>query len=511
MQTITNKIGQFLITNTVWIFMTTIVFVAYNRILIFMAADSRQGWVYLSMDKWQLFFQFAFSMMILFLPILLFAFFRNKLAAILNKWVFRGLWVYCFVIHTILMFEWQIDQYFSALRVHVDSPVAFGIALLVVELIILFNNNLISKLDLKNRLKQLKVEKAFLIVIIFIALLFSFPPFNRSIVGDGDLVFYAGEILVDFLKWLLLFLVGYVFYRINHYLLIEKILKTRGIFYYFFAFIGLAMLFIPIFAVIIEGFLVSEQTWIFQSDAWIPKGERTSSFRAFPNDLPWLWMFLSIPFILVYQWWKQQNDIMLLEKEKSAAELNALKQQINPHFLFNTLNSLYALGIEEKGEKTADGIAKLGTLMRYNLNDAQKTYIPLSKEIDYIKNYIELQRLRLSDNNRLTVNIKAEGKEDYYIAPLLLIPLVENAFKFGLSARENTHIKLDIELKGTLLIMHIFNTIPKNIEQAKGNGIGITNTRKRLASLHPKAYELIIEETTTEFETHLEIELRKKA
>jgi len=146
--------------------------------------------------------------------------------------------------------------------------------------------------------------------------------------------------------------------------------------------------------------------------------------------------------------------------------------------------------------------------MRYNLNDAQKTYIPLSKEIDYIEKYIELQRLRLSDNNKLTVNINAKGKETYYIAPLLLIPLVENAFKFGLSSREKTHIKIDISLTNNLLVMHIFNTIPKNREQQKGNGIGITNTRKRLASLHPKEYELIIEETPIEFETHLEIKLK---
>jgi len=217
-------------------------------------------------------------------------------------------------------------------------------------------------------------------------------------------------------------------------------------------------------------------------------------------------MYYSIPIILVYQWWKQKNDITQLEKAKSTAELNALKQQINPHFLFNTLNSLYALGIEEKSDKTADGIAKLGTLMRYNLNDAQKEFIPLSKEIDYIKKYIELQELRLTKNNQLAVNILAETG-NYQIAPLLLIPFIENAFKFGVSSMEQTKIDLTITMEKEVLKMHLFNTIIKNRQATKGNGIGISNTRKRLAHIYPSQYELIIEETPDEFEVHLDIQL----
>jgi len=507
MQTITNKIGHFLVTNTVWIFLTTIVFVSFNRIMTLQHTETGEGLVYLATEKWQLYAQFAGSALLLFLPILLFSFFRKPLRKKLNNWGVKGLWLYCFVIHTILMFHYNIDQFFPALQVHVDTPVIFGIFLLIVELIIQLNDFLINKLNIGTRLRKIKIEKAILLLIVSIAFLFSFPPFNRSIVGHGDIVYYLGEVFLDFLRWLLLFFTIYFFYRINHYLLIEKIFKTKGVFYYVFAFFGLAMLFLPLFAIIINNFLVSGQTWRVASEMWIPKGERTTWFYVFPHFLPWQWMFSSIPIILVYQWWKQRNDIITLEKEKSANELNALKQQINPHFLFNTLNSLYALGIEENGEKTADGIAKLGTLMRYNLNDAQKEFISLAKEIDYIKKYIELQELRLTPNNELRINIVQDKIDHYKIAPLLLIPFIENAFKYGVSAREKTKIDLKISIENNQLVLHLFNTIIKNRPEKDGNGIGISNTRKRLAKLYPQQYELIIEETPSEFEVHLEVPL----
>ncbi|MFK7984251.1 MAG: sensor histidine kinase [Saprospiraceae bacterium] len=463
--------------------------------------------VYLVPEKWTLYFQFAGSALLLFLPVVLFSFFRNLFKKILNYWLFRLLWVYCFVIHIVLMFHYNIDQFFSALRVHVDTPVIFGIAILVVELIIQLNDFLTKKLDIVAQLKKIKVERAFLLLIVSIALLFSFPPFNRSIVGHGDLVYYVGEVFLDFLKWLLLFFTIYLFYRINHYLLIEKVFKTKGLFYYVFSFIGLAMLFLPIFAIIINDFLVSGQTWRVAPEMWIPKGEQINWFYVFPNFLPWQWMFSTIPLILVYQWWKQKNDIITLEKEKSASELNALKQQVNPHFLFNTLNSLYALGIEEESEKTADGIAKLGTLMRYNLNDAQKDFISLSKEIDYIKKYIELQELRITSNNEVRINLVRGNLEGYQIAPLLLIPFIENAFKYGISTTEKTFTELNIEIHKDWLVMDLVNSVITQKETKSSNGIGLSNTRKRLAALYPKQYELIIEETPSEFEVHLEINL----
>ena len=364
------------------------------------------------------------------------------------------------------------------------------------ELIIHFNDILVSKLRIGQLFKQLNIEKILLLIVLLAALYWTY-----ATTLEEDL----SVILIAFCKWFAVIFSCYVFYWLNHYLLIEQVFKNKGIFYYLLAFGGLAMLFFPIAALFYK--YVNFNTYQFGAAVWIPKGERMTNFYVFPSDIIWAWMFYSIPLILVYQWWKQKNDIITLEKEKAASELNALKQQVNPHFLFNTLNSLYALGIEEKGEKTADGIAKLGTLMRYNLNDAQKEFISLGKEIDYIKKYIELQELRLTPNNKLHVNIAETNLENYQIAPLLLIPFIENAFKFGLSSRGQTKIDLKIKVENHQLVLHLFNTIIKNRQEKDGNGIGISNTRKRLAKLYPQKYELIIEETADEFEVHLEIKL----
>lgn len=496
MRVITNKIGHFLITNTTWLFFTTIVSVSYIRILTLRDPHTFETLVYLEMEKWQLYAQFIGSACLLFLPVLLFSFFRQFLKKSLSKWLFNGLWLYCFIIHAILMLHFNIDQFFPALRTQVDTPVIFGMALLIVELIIHFNDYLISKLRIGQWFKQLNIEKILLFIVILAALYWTY-----ATTLEEDL----SVIIIAFCKWFAVIFSCYAFYWLNHYLLIEQVFKHKGIFYYLLAFGGLAMLFFPIAALFYK--YVHFNTYHAPSSMWIPKAERTTSFYFFPTKTVWASMFYSIPIILVYQWWKQKNDIITLEKEKSASELNALKQQVNPHFLFNTLNSLYALGIEEESKKTADGIAKLGTLMRYNLNDAQKEFISLSKEIDYIKKYIELQELRITSNNDLRINLVHENLDKYEIAPLLLIPFIENAFKYGISTIDKTFLKLDISIHNNCLVMELVNTIINQKEAKSSNGIGLSNTRKRLAALYLKQYELIIEETPTEFEVHLEINL----
>ncbi len=493
MRAVTDKIGHFLVTNTVWIFVTAIAFVSHIRILSFRNPSGPEGGIYLEIEKWNLYGQFIFGHAVLFAPVLLFSFFRKSLYQSLSKLMLGLLWTYCFIGHTFLLFRFNIAHVYEPLQAQTDTPVIFGMALLMVELITHFNDFLIGKLKIEEWLKQLNIEKILFLLVLLAALYWAY-----ATTPGENIPFF----LIAFFRWFALFFTVYAFYWLNHYLLIEQVFKNKGIFYYLISFVGLAMLFFPIAALLYK--YVHFQTYQASASIWIPRGERTTNFYYFPTETVWASMFYSIPFILVYQWWKQKNDIVTLEKEKSATELNALKQQINPHFLFNTLNSLYALGIEEKSEKTAGGIAKLGTLMRYNLNDAQKEFILLSEEIDYIKKYIELQELRLTKNNQLNVNILGEvGTKQ--IAPLLLIPFIENSFKFGISSTEQTKIDLTITIEKEILKMHLYNTIIKNRQATKGNGIGISNTRQRLAHIYPSQYELFIEETPDEFEVHLEI------
>lgn len=492
MRLIAKKIEHFFLTNSIWLFLTVISFISFLRILIVRDEETWESMVYLPFEKWQFYFGYAGSLMVIFLPVLLLSFFREQLSP-LKKWLYPMLWLYSFIVHPIVMTHIEIEQYFPYLPIASEIIFVFGVILLIVEILIHFNDYLLGKINIGERLRQVNLEKVLLLLVLLATLYWTYATAR----GDGLQALFVG-----FFKWFSLFFTVYIFYWINHYFLIEKIFKTKGIIYYLFAFIGLAMVFFPIFALSFKYVLF--QKWTLSAESWVPAGERTFSFYVFPVNLLWAWMLSSIPIILVYQWWKQKNEITQLEKEKSTAELNALKQQINPHFLFNTLNSLYALGIEENSEKTADGIAKLGTLMRYNLNDAQKKFIPLSKEVEYIKKYIELQELRLTKNNQLSVNFLGEIL-DKQIAPLLLIPFIENAFKFGVSSTEKTKIDLTLTMEEGILKMHLFNTIIRNRQMPEGNGIGISNTRKRLAHLYPSQYELIIEETADEFEVHLEI------
>lgn len=500
MRVIENRIEHFLITNTVWLFLTTIVLVSFARILIVRAPQTWESMIYLEPDKWWLYVGYASSLIVIFLPILLLSGFRSWFKKGLGqKWLYPAFWGYCFIIHPILMTQLEIQQYFPNLPIVSDTIFVFGVLFLLIEIIIHFNDYLVRQLNIGQRLRQVKLERAIFFLVILGALYWAYAttPSTASM----------GETLLRFGKWFLLIFTCYAFYWINHYFLVEKLFRKKGVLYYLFGFMGVAMLFFPIFAFLLGYVEVHFQEWNLHQSAWIPKGERTTPFRVFPANLPWLWMLLSIPVVLVYQWWKQQNDIVSLEKEKSTAELNALKNQVNPHFLFNTLNALYALGIAEKGEKTADGIAKLGTLMRYNLNDAKSDFIPLKKELDYLEKYIELQQLRVTSNNDLRINIEKEESENYQIAPMLLIPFIENAFKFGVSATEPTVIDLKIQTTSNSLTMELYNTIIKNRQQIEGNGIGLSNTRKRLAHLYPNQYELIIEEAPNEFEVHLTIPL----
>jgi len=506
MQKITDRIGHFLVTNTVWLFLTTITFIGFSWVMTFFVMEIG-SLVYLVKSKWLLFGQFTVQLMLLFSPILVLSTFRNSLKKLLGKYGYRLVWFYSFLIHPIILTVFELNNYFSILDFSAEILLGIGGVLLLLELLIIANDYFDGQIGLGTLLQKMNLEKLLIISILLISFIISIIATFLTVSNGNNKYSILLTFLNKFTQAFIFQFIIYTFYLLNHYFLIEKIFKQKGLFYYIIAFIGAGMIFYPLFALSIYYLPLVTFQWFMNPESWIPIGERLEPFQAVPSYLPWLWMFISIPFILVYQWWKQKNDIIILEKEKSASELNALKQQVNPHFLFNTLNSLYALGIEEKGEKTADGIAKLGTLMRYNLNDAQKDFIALSKEIDYIKKYIELQELRITSNNELRINIVNTGIDEYKIAPLLLIPFIENAFKYGISTTEKTFLELEIAIYNNSLVMELTNTVVNQRPAKNSNGIGLSNTRKRLAALYPKQYELIIEETPTEFEVHLEIEL----
>ncbi|WP_295767555.1 histidine kinase [uncultured Mucilaginibacter sp.] len=195
----------------------------------------------------------------------------------------------------------------------------------------------------------------------------------------------------------------------------------------------------------------------------------------------------------------------------STANLQFLRSQINPHFLFNALNTLYGLALTEKAEKTGEGIQKLGDMMRFMLHENTLERIALTQEIDYLQNYIDLQNMRTASSPLINIttdmNVEAEG---YFIAPMLLIPFVENAYKHGISLNEESWININLQITDGTLQFDVQNSIHQratNDPESARSGIGLENVRQRLQLLYPQKHELVIRQKPNEFFIYLTLNL----
>lgn len=198
---------------------------------------------------------------------------------------------------------------------------------------------------------------------------------------------------------------------------------------------------------------------------------------------------------------------------RSAADLDFLRSQINPHFLFNALNTLYGTALQENAVNTSEGIQKLGDMMRFMLDENHLEKIPMHKEIAYLQNYISLQRLRTQGAADIQINVNIEESFcEHDIAPMLLIPFVENAFKYGISLRNRSRIAISLSCDAEKIYFDVYNTThtrPENDPEKEGRGIGLNNVKNRLALLYPQRHELSIRQTATEYFVHLTIHVNK--
>ncbi|NEU07396.1 sensor histidine kinase [Flavihumibacter sp. R14] len=220
-----------------------------------------------------------------------------------------------------------------------------------------------------------------------------------------------------------------------------------------------------------------------------------------------------ISWLLYKQQLKGKDEITVLRTAlgRSNADLDFLRSQINPHFLFNALNTIYGTALQEKADRTSEGIEKLGDMMRFMLQENMQDKISLTREIDYLNNYISLQQLRTVTSPEVVIQaVIDEQLNPLKISPMLLIPFVENAFKHGISLREPSHIKITLQTVGNKLDFDVHNSIhlkPDSDPEKNKSGIGLANVRQRLRLLYPGKHELIIRETGKEFFVHLTIEL----
>jgi two-component system LytT family sensor kinase len=287
------------------------------------------------------------------------------------------------------------------------------------------------------------------------------------------------------------------FYYLNSFILIPRLLANRKILVYALIVITLGIIYVYVPEYVFRNFIFNH-----------PRGPK-HHFRIFPlpgsTALFLLVLVISSSVKIVQQWFFAEQMKEKAEKEKLRTELSLLKSQVNPHFLFNTLNNIYAMAITGS-ENTAGAVMKLSQIMRYILSEADNEFVPLQKDIEFIEHYIDLQQFRLSD--KVDIVFAVEGAPGLLrIAPLLLIPFIENAFKYGVSAREKSSIRMHIHIRENIVTLIVENS--KHTSAAGSSrdntGIGISNTRRRLDLLYPDKYELTIRDMPDQFLVTLKI------
>lgn len=198
----------------------------------------------------------------------------------------------------------------------------------------------------------------------------------------------------------------------------------------------------------------------------------------------------------------QERQMKELKEQQLVSELNYLKAQLHPHFFFNTINNIYALALKQSAQ-TAPMVARLGEMMRYILYETGQPTVPLSRELVFLSDYIEVEKIR--HQAHIDIQFDVQGiRPDYRMEPLLLLPFIENAFKHGLEEETiNGFVHIVICQTEHDLTLQVSNSIPHTVKETGASGIGIQNVRKRLNILYPDRYQLDIKETPELYEMTL--------
>jgi two-component system LytT family sensor kinase len=306
------------------------------------------------------------------------------------------------------------------------------------------------------------------------------------------------------------------FFYLNFFVLIPQFLFKKKTGIYVFTVI-LGMLFVISSHIIVDEFFQKKNRKQYNTtmqhrpytEHRVDRGgpQRSVGFKIIFPLFSFLMVFgISTSLRTINEYLKKEELQKETETEKLNSELAFLKSQINPHFLFNTLNNLFSLA-HSRSDKTANAIMKLSELMRYMLEDTGGRKVELYRELEYINNYLELQRLRLDDSVKVELTIEGDF-HNKSIEPLLLIPFIENAFKHGVSYHESSFVHIELISNDNQVILKMENSIPsQKAEKDEVSGIGLTNVKKRLDLLYPGAHKLNIIQNESKYIVQLTINL----
>jgi two-component system LytT family sensor kinase len=330
------------------------------------------------------------------------------------------------------------------------------------------------------------------------------------------LLFYqplSWDIVVPYQFWIkqcfVLVMLIIIFY-VNSNILVPQLLLKNKIILFVLVILAAAILVGPFFKLIDEALHLPElmHKAFHKTDASRPP-RRSDKIDIFLLLMTLLMAGISTSVTLIQKYQADRQSREALEKEKIGSELSFLKAQINPHFFFNTLNNIYALTHVDI-ENSRRALHKLSRMMRYLLYETQSGSAPLSKEVSFIVDYIELMKLRLNDNTEVVFETPVLSR-DPQIAPMLFLPYIENAFKYGVSTTEPATILIKIELVQEQLSLLVSNPVFVNQTTSADEygGIGLSNTKRRLDLLYPGKHTVSAETTTpgNQFIVHLNLTL----
>ena len=256
-------------------------------------------------------------------------------------------------------------------------------------------------------------------------------------------------------------------------------------------------LFLLINLFVLMGGLLVMDVWHWCAVQYLPEignnASRRPPFVKFPR---YFWSVLTLILIvalavavrMIQRWHHIEEARQEAEAARAEAELSNLRNQLNPHFLLNTLNNIYAL-IAFDQDKAQMAVGELSKLLRYVLYENQQDFVPLCKEADFMRNYIELMKIRVTDHVKIDTNINIQPNDSTPVAPLIFISLIENAFKHGISPQGAGEIKVDLSQSDGNITCEIHNTCyPKRENDKSGSGIGLEQVSRRLELIYPDQY-----------------------
>jgi len=461
-----------------------------------------------SISSWEHYFRTLAVLIFLQIPVLVFVWRRVDYKKYAGKKKYRIGWIICFLVFlpgtVLLCIFWQ------PLKVSQELLVSGGLGCLLLELLLIANGYLRKQFQNIGLLARIGLEGwVFVVICLTVGILsamavssMGIPEYDskgRLLIGYEfsltKVIKGFRDFLIIFFQLLLIYLCGYLLFFINSRFLVAKVFRQKGLIIYCLSALSVISILYPFLG----------QFLIFLSRGPLLSGTFSDNPFSWENAFAAVSIvFLTLPVLLSLQWARQNSQIVELEKAKTRTELDLLRQQLNPHFFFNTLNNLYALSLQQSPE-TPESILRLSELMRYVIYKGRQPMVRLAEEVKYMTDYMQLQQIRLKKDLDLQFEIgKIENEQ--ILAPLLLIVFVENAFKHGIEPAEDAaflHLKMKCENKR--LYFSCENSLEPQVP--KEGGIGLSNLKRRLVLLYPDKHRLETFVKNNTFTAVLELDL----